>query len=249
MPLPAARPDRRPGRADNGRARSSCRSSAPFPGAGPQPVAFQIREDVGGSNMFPGRWRLPAARRRRQQRAPRHCQSVGGRNSGTAHALSTELGLHRRPRACRPARGKPQQVIFDMATGECGYAKAGAALTPSRHGRWQREIKVLIVDDSAVVRQVVPRLLSAATGQMRVMAAPARPAVGDGADEDAVAGRDRAGRGNAAHGRHHLPRKIMAERPTPVVICSTLTEKGARDHHGGAGRGRGRPSSPSPSWA
>ena len=35
-------------------------------------------------------------------------------------------------------------------------------------------------------------------------------------------------------------RKIMAERPTPVVICSTLTEKGAETTLRGAGRRRGR---------
>jgi two-component system chemotaxis response regulator CheB len=32
-------------------------------------------------------------------------------------------------------------------------------------------------------------------------------------------------------------KKIMAERPTPVVICSTLAEKGARNLHGRTGGG------------
>jgi two-component system chemotaxis response regulator CheB len=34
-------------------------------------------------------------------------------------------------------------------------------------------------------------------------------------------------------------KKIMAERPTPVVICSTLAESGAQDVDGRAGGGRG----------
>jgi two-component system chemotaxis response regulator CheB len=34
-------------------------------------------------------------------------------------------------------------------------------------------------------------------------------------------------------------KKIMAERPTPVVICSTLTEKGAETLDAGAGGRRG----------
>jgi two-component system chemotaxis response regulator CheB len=42
-------------------------------------------------------------------------------------------------------------------------------------------------------------------------------------------------------------RKIMAERPTPVVICSTLTEKGAKTTMEALAPARW-PSSPSPSW-
>jgi two-component system chemotaxis response regulator CheB len=43
-------------------------------------------------------------------------------------------------------------------------------------------------------------------------------------------------------------KKIMAERPTPVVICSTLAEKGARRRWPRWRRARW-PSSPNPSWA
>ncbi|WEY41360.1 chemotaxis response regulator protein-glutamate methylesterase [Paraburkholderia sp. SUR17] len=87
-------------------------------------------------------------------------------------------------------------------------------------------IRVLIVDDSAVVRQVVSGMLTAAG--IEVMDAVPDP----------IAAMNR-----LAHGWPdvilldvEMPRmdgitflkKIMAERPTPVVICSTLTEKGAR---------------------
>lgn len=87
-------------------------------------------------------------------------------------------------------------------------------------------IGVLIVDDSAVVRQVASAVLGAAPG-IRVL----------GAASDPVAA--------VALLREQWPdvivldlemprmdglsflRKIMAERPTPVVICSTLTAAGA----------------------
>jgi two-component system chemotaxis response regulator CheB len=88
-------------------------------------------------------------------------------------------------------------------------------------------IKVMVVDDSAVVRQVVAGLLSAAPG-IEVLAAVADPLLAmerlkqqwpDVIVLDVEMPR--------MDGITFL-RKIMAERPTPVVICSTLTEKGAK---------------------
>ena len=88
-------------------------------------------------------------------------------------------------------------------------------------------IKVMVVDDSAVVRQVVAGLLGAATG-MQVIAAVADPLLAierlkqqwpDVIVLDVEMPR--------MDGITFL-RRIMAERPTPVVICSTLTEKGAK---------------------
>jgi two-component system chemotaxis response regulator CheB len=90
----------------------------------------------------------------------------------------------------------------------------------------QRKISVLIVDDSAVVRQVVTAVLEKDPGIV-VM----------GAAHDPIFA--------MARMKHAWPdvivldiemprmdgltflKKIMAERPTPVVICSSLTEKGA----------------------
>ncbi|MBB5877473.1 MULTISPECIES: protein-glutamate methylesterase/protein-glutamine glutaminase [Xanthomonas] len=88
-------------------------------------------------------------------------------------------------------------------------------------------IKAMVIDDSAVVRQVLVAVLNDAPG-IEVIASAADP----------LLAMDKM--------RHQWPdvivldvempkmdgitflRKIMSERPTPVVICSTLTEKGAR---------------------
>ncbi len=88
-------------------------------------------------------------------------------------------------------------------------------------------IQVMIVDDSAVVRQVLGGLLTAAPG-IDVLYAVADPLLAiermkirwpDVIVLDVEMPR--------MDGITFL-RKIMAERPTPVVICSTLTEKGAK---------------------
>lgn len=89
-----------------------------------------------------------------------------------------------------------------------------------------RKINVLVVDDSAVVRQVLSKML-AEDPQIHVMAAVADPIFAmermkqqwpDVIVLDVEMPR--------MDGITFL-RKIMAERPTPVVICSTLTEAGA----------------------
>jgi two-component system chemotaxis response regulator CheB len=88
-------------------------------------------------------------------------------------------------------------------------------------------IKVMIVDDSAVVRQVLSGLLNAAPG-ITVTHAVANPLLAmermknqwpDVLVLDVEMPK--------MDGITFL-RKLMAERPTPVVICSTLTEKGAQ---------------------
>jgi two-component system chemotaxis response regulator CheB len=88
-------------------------------------------------------------------------------------------------------------------------------------------IEVMIVDDSAVVRQVLSALLNGAQGIV-VSHAVANPLLAiermktqwpDVIVLDVEMPR--------MDGITFL-RKIMAERPTPVVICSTLTEKGAQ---------------------
>ncbi|HEY8974055.1 MAG TPA: chemotaxis response regulator protein-glutamate methylesterase [Burkholderiaceae bacterium] len=88
-------------------------------------------------------------------------------------------------------------------------------------------IKVMVVDDSAVVRQVVAGLLASAPG-IEVLAAVSDPLL--------AIERLRQSWPDVIVLDVEMPRmdgitflrKIMAERPTPVVICSTLTEKGAR---------------------
>lgn len=89
------------------------------------------------------------------------------------------------------------------------------------------KIKVMVVDDSAVMRQVMGRVLEADASLELI-----------GAAADPLLAMERMKRQwpdvivldvEMPHmdGITFL-RKIMAERPTPVVICSTLTEKGAQ---------------------
>ena len=88
-----------------------------------------------------------------------------------------------------------------------------------------KRIQVLVVDDSAVVRQVVSALL-AQDPEIEVMAAVADPIL--------AMSRMAAQWPDVIVLDIEMPRmdgitflkKIMAERPTPVVICSTLTDRG-----------------------
>ena len=90
-----------------------------------------------------------------------------------------------------------------------------------------KRIKVMVVDDSAVVRQVVTALLEA-DPEIEVLAAVADPILAmtrmakqwpDVIVLDIEMPR--------MDGITFL-KKIMAEHPTPVVICSTLTDKGTQ---------------------
>lgn len=88
-------------------------------------------------------------------------------------------------------------------------------------------INVLVVDDSAVVRQVLTAMLDAAPG-INVINAVADPLL--------AIERMKIRWPDVIVLDVEMPRmdgitflkKIMHERPTPVVICSTLTEKGAQ---------------------
>jgi two-component system, chemotaxis family, protein-glutamate methylesterase/glutaminase len=90
----------------------------------------------------------------------------------------------------------------------------------------QGKVSVLIVDDSAVVRQVLTAMLSADPGINVLGAAP-----------DPIYAMQRMNKQwpDVVVLDVEMPRmdgitflkKLMSVRPTPVVICSTLTEKGA----------------------
>lgn len=90
-----------------------------------------------------------------------------------------------------------------------------------------KRIKVLVVDDSAVVRQVVAQLLDDDAGI---------EVIGSAADPILAIERMKKEWPDVVVLDIEMPRmdgitflrKIMAEHPTPVVICSTLTEKGAQ---------------------
>ncbi len=93
--------------------------------------------------------------------------------------------------------------------------------------RGAARIKVLIVDDSAVVRQVIAGVLGA-DPRIEVIGATANPLL--------AIERMRQQWPDVLVLDIEMPkmdgitflRKIMAQRPTPVIICSTLTEAGAR---------------------
>jgi two-component system chemotaxis response regulator CheB len=90
----------------------------------------------------------------------------------------------------------------------------------------QARVNVLIVDDSAVVRQVLTEILSK-DRSINVLAAVADPLF--------AMQRMRLSWPDVIVLDIEMPRmdgitflrKIMAERPTPVVVCSTLTTRGA----------------------
>ncbi|RJG01193.1 protein-glutamate methylesterase/protein-glutamine glutaminase [Noviherbaspirillum sedimenti] len=88
-------------------------------------------------------------------------------------------------------------------------------------------IKVMVVDDSAVVRQVLTGLLGADPG-IEVTGAAADPLLAmekmKACWPDVIVLDVEMPRMDGIT----FLRKIMQERPTPVVICSTLTEKGAQ---------------------
>lgn len=90
-----------------------------------------------------------------------------------------------------------------------------------------KPILVMVIDDSAVVRQVVTELLHADPG-IEVLCAVADPVLASARMKqqwpDVIVLDIEMPR---MDGLTFL-RKIMRERPTPVVICSSLAEKGAR---------------------
>ena len=86
-------------------------------------------------------------------------------------------------------------------------------------------IRVQVVDDSAVVRQVLTQVLNAASG-IEVIGASSDPLFAMKAMEkewpDVIVLDVEMPRMDGIT----FLKKLMAERPTPVVICSTLTQKG-----------------------
>ncbi len=92
--------------------------------------------------------------------------------------------------------------------------------------REEKKIRVLIVDDSAVVRQALESILASD---------PAIEVIGTAADPYIAAGKIAKQLPDVITLDIEMPRmdgltflkKIMSQHPIPVVICSTLTEKGA----------------------
>ncbi|WBS01712.1 chemotaxis response regulator protein-glutamate methylesterase [Pseudoduganella sp. SL102] len=90
-----------------------------------------------------------------------------------------------------------------------------------------KPVNVMVVDDSAVVRKIVGEMLAAAPG-IRLLHAVSDPLLAIERMKQAWP--------DVIVLDVEMPRmdgitflkKIMAERPTPVIICSTLTEKGAQ---------------------
>src|SRR5690554_2331608 len=108
-----------------------------------------------------------------------------------------------------------------------GVVMCGCAISLSERCKGAvKKIKVMLVDDSAVVRQVLMSILQG-VADIEVI----------GVASDPIFAMEKLNREwpDVIVLDVEMPRmdgitflkKIMAERPTPVVICSTLTEKGA----------------------
>ncbi len=191
----------------------------------------------GGGNMFP-------------DQNPGGTIHVGRDNGEAARRLLQDQGIH--GRLGKPVRrGPPPDRVRRRDGPRLGSPDAPHLRLHAADWRqfMNTPVRVMVIDDSAVVRQVLTGLLSQAPGH-RGDGRGGRPRARHRTPETRLARRDRARRGDAAHGRHHLPaHDDAAERPTPVVICSTLTEQGRQDHARGAWPPARWPSSPSPRWA
>src|ERR1700761_7010449 len=179
-------------------------------GAPPGPRGGLRREDLRRRQHVPG----PARRGR-----------AGGTPQRRSRAQAAE-GARHRGHLGKPVRrwSSPDRVRHRLRR----RLGAPAAAHRRDHGADAvSAIKVMVVDDSAVVRQVVAGLLGAAPG-IQVLAAVADPLL--------AIERLRQAWPDVIVLDVEMPRmdgitflrKIMAERPTPVGICSTLTEKGAK---------------------
>ena len=104
-----------------------------------------------------------------------------------------------------------------------------SALAVDRQGKWKemgQKIKVLIVDDSAVVRQTLKELLSSD---------PRIEVIGTAGDPFAAAEKMRSEVPDVITLDVEMPKmdgltflqKIMLQHPIPVVICSSLTDAGS----------------------
>ena len=90
-----------------------------------------------------------------------------------------------------------------------------------------RPIRVLIVDDSASVRQTLTSILSAAP-DIEVLGTAADPFVAARRIQDDVPDVIILDLEMPRMDGLTFLRKIMAQKPIPVIICSTLTEEGSR---------------------
>ena len=89
-----------------------------------------------------------------------------------------------------------------------------------------KQITVMIVDDSAVVRQVLTEILNHEPG-IKVLGSAADPLYAFGKMQrqwpDVIVSDVEMPRMDGVS----FVRKVMSEHPTPIVVCSSLTEKGA----------------------
>ncbi len=124
-----------------------------------------------------------------------------------------------------------RRIHFHTGTGEVLVYRLGAwnARSPVREQRHERarRVRVLIVDDSAVVRRTLSEILSSDPG-IEVIGTASDPFVA--ADRIGEQVPDVITLDIEMPGMDGLTflQKIMSQHPIPVIICSSLAEEGAQ---------------------
>ncbi len=178
-----------------------------------------------------------------RRRAARRDRRSTSSSAATSSSTSIAPGRSRSSSGCSSGSTPAGYLFLGHAESLGGFTTRARPVVadrlpaPHRADLVTMPIHVLVVDDSAVVRQALLQILGRVghDGGGRE-----RPAHRDGQDAARAAGRHRARPRDAADGRAHLPARIMAEDPIPVVVCSGLAGPGHGGRPPGARGGRGR---------
>ncbi len=150
---------------------------------------------------------------------------VGLRNVEAALQTLAACGLAPVSKGVGGRRGR--LIEFDTSTGDVLVKRLPEAMSAGSRGGRLKPLRVLIVDDSAVARRALAEVLSS-DPEIEIMGAAADPIL--------AAERIREEVPDVIVLDVEMPRmdgltflrKLMQQRPIPVVICSSLTDEGAQ---------------------